>query len=235
MFIDPDGAYPWPVQVRSFISSNKTGGFFRGDGRGANTKRNTKGNTSRVRTAFTVDPSAGTVSNPVATSDPTVLYLGEIVAGKEGRQLGADVVKTGSPSASITNLETGDGSVSFDFSHEGKDPITPGFATPDLDVNARLSITEDLDNGLLTIAGAFTGDSFPSAEALITDQGGNNLLLGAFMEDGGLHSLVGEGSNALFNVNMQVSFDSDGNFTGVTSGDKTYSVSEWNKYVSDNF
>ena len=34
---------------------------------------------------------------------------------------------------------------------------------------------------------------------------------------------------------MQVNIDSKGNFTGVTQGDKTYTVQEWNKHVQDTF
>lgn len=55
------------------------------------------------------------------------------------------------------------------------------------------------------------------------------------METGGVHSLFGENNNSKFNVNMQVLFNSDGNFTGVRQGNNTYSIKEWNQRVQDSF
>lgn len=39
----------------------------------------------------------------------------------------------------------------------------------------------------------------------------------------------------LFNVNMQVQVDKNGNFTGVKKAKKTYSVNDWNKKVQTEF
>lgn len=224
LMIDPDGAYPWPVHVRSFISTPTTGGgLFYGDGRGASFT-----GTSRVRSTFTVDPSAGTVTQPLAQSDPTIFYG---IAGQLSPR-----VETGKPKASITNISLSEGTASLDFSHSGKDPITPQFATPALDVHASLSFSEDLENGVLSITGSFTGDKFPSTEAFITDQSGKTkLFLGAQMEQGGVVDLYGDNKEKLFNVNMQIQFDKKGNFTGVKQGDTTYSVKEWNKKVQTSF
>ncbi len=122
------------------------------------------------------------------------------------------------------------------FSHSGKDPITPQFATPALDVHAGLSFNEDLKKGTLSVSGSFSGDQFPSTEAFITDQSGKNkVFLGAQMEQGGVGDLFGDNNKPLFNVNMQVSFDKKGNFTGVTQGGTNYSVSDWNKKVQEDF
>jgi len=109
-------------------------------------------------------------------------------------------------------------------------------ATPALDVHAGLSFTEDMENGILNVTGSFTGDKFPSTEAFITDQSGKTkLFLGAKMEKGGVADLYGDNKKPLFNVNMQIKFDSKGNFTGVQQGDKTYSVDDWNKKVQEDF
>jgi RHS repeat-associated protein len=227
-FFDSDGEYPWPVHVRSFISTPTTGGgLFRGDGRGPSTTSSPDA-TSRVRSTFTVDPAKGTVTKPDAKSDLTVFYgVPPNIPPK---------VEEGSPKASITNQNTSEGTVSFDFSHSGKDPITPEFVTPALDVHASLSFTENLKNGTLTINGSITGDKFPSTEAFITDQSGKTqLFLGAKKEDGGVSDLFGDNKKDLFSVNMVVTFDAKGNFTGVKQGDKTYTVEEWNKKVQDEF
>ena len=69
-FFDPDGNWPWPVRVRSFISSQTAGaGFFRGDGRDASFT-----GTSRVYSSFIVDPSARNVTQPITESDFTLFY-----------------------------------------------------------------------------------------------------------------------------------------------------------------
>ncbi|OHX65790.1 hypothetical protein [Flammeovirga pacifica] len=88
----------------------------------------------------------------------------------------------------------------------------------------------------LTVTGSFTGDEFPSTESFITDQSGKTkLFLGAQMENGGLHSLVDDNKEKLFNVNMQIMFNDKGNFTGVRQGETTYSVEDWNKKVQTDF
>lgn len=229
-FIDVGGEYPWPVQIRSFISTSTTGGgLFRGDGRGASFS-----GTSRVRSSFTVDPSARSVSQPITRSDPTVFYgLRNPTPG--GVSL-PPAVKTGSPEGTNDNISFSGDKASFDFSHSGKDPLTPGFATPALDVHASLSFNEDMKNGVLTITGSFTGDKFPSTEAFVTDQSGKTkLFLGAQMENGGIGDLYGDNKKPLFNVNMQVKFDGKGNFTGVQVGKASYTVAEWNKKVQEDF
>lgn len=55
------------------------------------------------------------------------------------------------------------------------------------------------------------------------------------MEQGGVIDLYGDNNKPLFNVNIKVNFDKKGNFTGVTQGNKTYSVSDWNKKVQEDF
>ncbi|MBK8484761.1 MAG: hypothetical protein IPL31_10575 [Saprospiraceae bacterium] len=222
--IDPDGTYPWPVHVRSFISTPTTGGgLFYGDGRGASFS-----GTSRVRSSFIVDPSAKSVTQPLTQSDPTIFF------GIPGQL--PPIVDKGTPTGSNDNISFAGNTASFDYSHSGKDPITPGFVTPALDVHAGLSFNEDLKNGVLTVTGAFTGDKFPSTEAFITDQSGKNkLFLGAQMEKGGVMDLYGDNKEKLFNVNMQIKFDDKGNFTGVQQGKTTYSVGDWNKKVQEDF
>jgi hypothetical protein len=226
--VDPDGELPWPIHIRSFISTSSTGGgLFYGDGRGPSLST-AKEVTSRVRSSFIVDPAKGVITKAEAKSDLTIFYGGYIPP------LGyvPPKVDRGKPTASITNEKFASGSASFDFSHSGKDPITPQWTTPALDVHASLTVTEDLDNGILNVSGSFTGDKFPSTEAFIVDQSGKNkLFLGAKMEEGGILDLYGDNKEKLFKVNMQIQIDKEGNFTGVKEGDKTYSVGDWNKKV----
>ena len=145
-------------------------------------------------------------------------------------------VETGTPTGSNDNISFVGNTASFLFSHSGKDPITPQWTTPALDVHAGLSFSEDLEKGVLIIKGSFTGDVFPSTEAFITDQSGKTkVFLGAQRERGWIHSLVGDNKKPLFNVNMQVQFDNCGNFTGVKQGETTYTIDDWNKKVQTEF
>jgi hypothetical protein len=225
MMIDPDGSYPWPVHIRSFISSSKTGlGLFYGDGRGASFS-----GTSRVSSSFIVDPSLKNISQPITKSDITIFY------GTPGGQFGP-IIKRGRPKGSNDNVTFKDNTVSFNFSHSGKDPVTPQFLTPALDVYAGLSFTEDLKKGTLNISGSFSGDKFPSTEAFITDQSGETkLFIGAKIENGGILDLLGDNTKNLFNVNMQINFDDKGRFNSVNQGGKTYTIQDWNNKIIEEF
>lgn len=140
------------------------------------------------------------------------------------------------PTSSISNVTTAENAISLDFAHSAKDPITPSLVTPDLDVQASLDIIENLEGGMVSVTGKFSGDAFPSTEAFITDQSGKtNLLLGAHKEQGGLPNLFGENKRPTFTVNMIINIDKNGNFVGVTQGNKTYAVEEWNDHVKKSF
>ena len=226
-FIDPDGMWPWSVNVRSFISGQSAGGgLFYADNRGPSFT-----GSSRVYSNFTVDPTNRVVTQPFSQSDRTIFY-GAMV----GPTYISPIVDRGSPKGKNENITFANNTASFDFSHSGKDPITFQPLTPALDVHAGLSFNEDMKKGTLNITGSFTGDQFPSTEAFITDQSGKTkLFLGAQMEQGGVGDLYGDNKQPLFNVNMQVNFDNKGNFTGVTQGNTNYSVSDWNKKVQEGF
>lgn len=214
--------------MRSFISASTAGGgLFRGDGRGASTASYPIA-TSRVRSAFTVDPAQGTITNASTVSDFTLFRgIGQV----------PPIAGTATPSGSVDITSSESGSLSLGFSHAGKDPLTPGLFTPDLNVQGGLTLTEDLKNGVLSIEGSFTGTSFPSTEAFIVDQSGNvKVFFGASKEQGGLLNMVGNGEgNSLFKVNMQIRFDDKGNFTGVTHDGKDYTIDEWNTRVQEGF
>ncbi|MGS2737968.1 hypothetical protein [Sinomicrobium sp. M5D2P17] len=226
------GEWPWRIHIRSFIASPTTGVFFRGDGRGPSLDIG-ENVTSRVRSTFIVDPMEGMITDPQSRSDFTLFYGTPPVPGQP---YVPPQVDEGIPKSRISDKVFSGGTASFDFQHYGKDPLTPGFITPSLDVHSTLSVTEDQEKGMLIIKGSFTGDSFPSAEAFVADQSGmTKVFLGAKQESGGIHSLFGDNKNPLFNVDMQIMFDSNGNFTSVRQGDQTYTIDEWNKYIQDEF
>lgn len=170
------------------------------------------------------------VTQPVSRSNETIFYGARI-----GPTFISPIVDRGSPNGKNENIAFSNNTASFDFRHSGKDPITFQPVTPELDVHAGLSFSEDMKNGILSITGSFTGDVFPSTEAFISDQSGTNLFLGAQKERGGILSLFGDNKKPLFNVNMNVQFDSNGNFMEVKQGKTTYSVEDWNKKVQEGF
>ena len=77
LFIDPDGMWPYPVSIRSWIATpTVAGGAFRGDGRPPSTNVSPS-TTSRVTQSYTVDPTKGTVTDnngKHATDDHVVCF-----------------------------------------------------------------------------------------------------------------------------------------------------------------
>ena len=55
-------------------------------------------------------------------------------------------------------------------------PKTPS-GTPNIDIFANFSISENKKAGTLTITGSLTGDNFPSTEAFITDPSGKSIFI----------------------------------------------------------
>jgi hypothetical protein len=232
LMFDADGLWPWPIWARSFISTSTTGGgTFRGDGRGPSLATD-KSVTSRVWLNFTYDATALNIPKDKVNvgSDFTLFYgIPPNIPPK---------VDVGKPSVSMSPVTStknsfGNDIGSFGFHYWGKDPITPQWATPALDVHANFSITENMETGTLFVNATFTGDKFPSTEAFIEDQSGFKLFLGARKEEGGLGDLFGDNKLFLFNVDMQIKFDDDGNFLGVydQENDTYISPDAWNKQV----
>jgi RHS repeat-associated protein len=241
MYTDPDGAWPWPIWARSFISaSSVAGGKFRGDGRGPSTgNSNFPNNTSRVWINFTFDPQKQQLNNRTIGSDWTVFY-GATVPGPMAPIYIPPTKERPVPHVNYTEVSTEKNSLgndigSFGFHYWAKDPVTPSFATPNLDVHSNFSITENLKTGTLYVNATFTGDVFPSTEAFISDQSGTKLFLGARKETGGVGDLFEDNKKSLFTVDMQIKFNDKGNFTGVQQGDKLINVADWNKQVEKQF
>lgn len=233
---DPNGAWPWPVWARSFISaSSVAGGTFRGDGREPSLSTDRSVATSRTWINFTFDPQKQALLNKRMGADETIVFAPpELGIGDRYPVYG----ETPNPNVSYTGVTTtknsfGNNIGSFGFSYSAKDPVTPGLFTPELDVHSDFSITENLETGTLFVSATFTGDVFPSTEAFISDQSGVKLFLGARKETGGVRDLFGDNKKFLFTVDMQIKFDDDGNFQGVyDQKDDTYvSPDAWNKQV----
>jgi hypothetical protein len=238
LMLDWNGAWPWPIWTRSFISAEAVGGEnFRGDGRGPSLSTDFMVASSRAYLHFVIDPQKGEILNPEVASDPTILYAPPLPGLGDYLPLLTDAAD---PKFTMTPVSTekntfGNNMNSFGFSYWAGDPLTPKWATPDLDVHADLVITENLQNGFLFINGTVSGDIFPSTEVFISDQSGKKLFLGAKKEEGGIKDLYGDNKKHLFTIDLTIKFDSKGNFEGVVEKGKLIPVGEWNKKVENNF
>jgi RHS repeat-associated protein len=218
-FIDVDGMWPYPVNIRSFAPYNTFGGYFRGDGdkRRYTTSPNA---TARLAQSFTVNPTTHSVTDPQTSSNASYHPL-----------LGTSVAKD--DKGSITNFrsaENKDGSstVSFTSNMSGHNPLFKG--SPDIDVHTNFTLTENEKAGTLNINAVQTGDAFPSAETFIGDSKGNQLFIGVSPANGNPYtSLPGDNDRPMMSANFTVTMDNKGGFTGVLQGDKKYSITDWNK------
>jgi hypothetical protein len=122
---------------------------------------------------------------------------------------------------------------SFETTYWAKDPITPQQFTPALDIQSKFSLTIYESSGLMRLKAKITGDLFPSVEVVLINPatGGQNILLGAHMEKGGLADLFMDNRQQLIDVDVDLILDKNGGFTGVRSGGSTYFIRLWNERI----
>jgi len=113
----------------------------------------------------------------------------------------------------------------------GHNPLVAG--SPDIDVHTNFTLTENDKAGTLQVNAVQTGDAFPAAETFIGDTKGNQLFIGVSPADAGTTGpytqLPGDNSRPMMSASFTITMDSNGVFTGVKQGDKTYSMADWNK------
>jgi|GEM_PF-1204173 len=210
-YIDLDGRFPYTFHVRAFAPTGAFAGFgYHDDGRGFSTSLSV---TSRIQHSFTVDPTAGTYSQNVPFSHPTINSAGDD--------------KTGSPSGSVraSFRERGIAEVSQEF--EGSNPFYYGMA-PDIEVETAFTLTENLEAGTLTINVTGESKNFPATEAFVTDADDNRLFLGAAAAYGDPTDLILARVNKVFERGIIVHIDDRGVFQSVDFDGKNYSVEGFN-------
>ena len=160
------------------------------------------------------------VSGGMQTSDPTHHPL-----------LGTDTAPSRNAlrDVQIGKTSTGSKQVNFQSEIEGANPLTPGFITPNIDVDGNFSISSNEETGVLDISASITGDKFPSTESFITDSAGNAVFIGVgALEGNPFTSLKGEGGKNIINTNFQINFDSNGIFQNVIYNSQQYSLQDYN-------
>jgi len=215
-YTDPTGAIPYPITFRSYHPGKTFGGGFGGDNRGFSNRSSA---TARISHTVTADAGAGTLSyNPDNTSSARSHHpiFGSDVADPKG------YARTTSAEGNTLSFETG---------YAGANPLIP---SPDIDVAAGLSITEDLDAGFLTISGSVNGDDFPNTEAFITDPSGQSVFIGGDVRGGNNPgALVGGPDQRIMDVGFQIKIDGKGNFQNVQYKGQEYNVVDYNNLFID--
>ena len=216
-FRDYDGAYPYPITIRSFapIGSFRGTGFH-DDGRSFSTRSDV---TSRISQTYTVDPSARSISGGTPTSSPTIFGSLSMIATDEG-----------SVSASFSKNSSGNvASIQGDF--EGSNPFFLG-AAPDIEVSSYVTLTENTKKGTLGVSVDLSSKQFPATEAMIQDNKKQTVFLGGAAAYGNAGSLVSASKSPIKSLNLTINIDKNGAFQSVMYGNKTYSVDEFNKTFS---
>ncbi len=223
IMVDPDGAFPYPIHVRSFAPYKTFGGGFHGDNRGWSTGLGTREGgtvTSRMQHVFTVDPDKAMLSNEMKWSD----YSSHPIFGTE----------TGKTRARVNDFRAtkdadGNSTTTFSSKMAANLPLIP---SADIDVTTNFKLVENLKAGTLNVTATQKGDAFPSAETFISDTKGNPLFIGVSPAVGGPYtSLPGDNKRAMMSNSFTITIDKGGVFTGVKQGDKTYSTSDWNNLM----
>lgn len=214
-YVDPTGAIPYPITIRSFAPMNYFGLGFHGDGsnRGFTTSSTA---TARVHQRINFDTDKTQLSVSAWSSRSSHRLLPGTLTGRPSVSIGTFSITNNSDSKTFD----------FDTHSAGSNPYIAG--SPPINVFSSFSITES--DGLLSVSGELKGDNFPSTEAFITDPKGSNVFIGVgFYEGSPFSSLEGENKRDITSFSFGITTDKKGNFTGVQYNGTDYSISDWNK------
>lgn len=230
LFVDPDGEYPYPVHIRAFIPMKQLtfmGSTYSGDGRGYSTglsRREGGTVTSRMQQTFTVDPSKGTMTGGDPWCDPT--FQGSKTATANPKGSASAVFGCG--------LKLNSATITADMASSNPLFPIPALAA-DIDVKSSITITENLEAGILSVDASMAGDRYPAGEMFIGDTKGQQLMVIASPFEGTPTNLIGDNNRAMGSAKFDIQINEKGEFMGVIVGTgkdtKTYSVEEWNKMM----
>jgi RHS repeat-associated protein len=228
--IDPDGAFPIDITLRSFAPFNWFGGGFKGDGENRR---------------FSVDPNAKSKLNAMVRVETD---NNSIISTRGGATISKGGFGLWSARSPTEVQATMSGNTLAMSSQAGNHAAIPFFDTKigtwtneDIDNNAKLHFAifnGEKGNQILRISGEITGDHFPAGEAFATDAKGNSVFLGASDAGPWSHNstfapyfgLAGHGDQVMSVVNVSINVNKDGTFNSVVGSDgKTISISDWNK------
>jgi len=119
-------------------------------------------------------------------------------------------------------------------------PFNVGEKFGQIDVNVQVSFWKTIKDGEIVVSGMVNGDRFPANENYLTDEKGNELILGV----SGINSenaatapytqLPGNNQRPMSRFIFTVLFNKDNTFKGVrTANGKEYTLDEWNKQFTN--
>ena len=227
LFIDENGLFPIIIHVRSFAPFEYFGAeLWHGDNRGFS--RNPLAS-SRLHQISHFKTDNGLSDNSARGSLSSSRY--GAFAYSEAR------LKDYSSKGNINTHMFGNNDAVFPPGTLGNPAPVDGGPTWAIDVHTNLDISvSELEDGnqLLTISGQVSGDTFPNAEAFVSDADGNSVWLGTFATHRGpdwgpFVTLGGDFNDPMIDVNIGIVTNTDGIFQGVRVGDQTISLERWNK------
>lgn len=118
--------------------------------------------------------------------------------------------------------------MSIDEHFTGSNPAFLG-AAPDIAVNSSVTLTENDKEGYVDVSVNLSSKQFPATEATIADSKGQSIFLTGAAAYGSAMDLENGKVTPAASVTLRINIDSKGNFTGVTFGNKTYTIGAWNK------
>lgn len=225
LYFDYNGDFPFFIHARSFAPFDKFGGGFDGDG--DNRKFTTSLSASyRIGASFTIE---STTLQVTGSPYPAV---------HSGHTLGWDAESESYVDYSSTAMPL--------LFHNYGNNDAASEASSDIDVKGSITMMEslyakgDIGDKVFSFTGSITGDGFPANETFVTDKHGNSVFLGTYSiatdysiskEWLPMTELPGEGNKEMYDINVQIVFNSEGVIKGVinqTTGD-LMSIDSWNK------
>ncbi len=225
LYIDEDGLFPIVIHIRSFAPYAYFGaGMWHGDNRSFSRDPYVS---SRLHQITHIETDTGVHSSRAYGSISSSTYGAMAYSEAHIRNEGS----------SFNNVRThmyGNNDALFVGPHGI--PVDGG-SSWDIDIHTNLNVkVSELEGGnqLLTISGIVGGDTFPNAEAFVSDAEGNSIWLGAFLTAdeptlGPFVTLAGDRNRTMLEINANIVTDKNGVFIGVKVNGKTISMEQWNK------
>jgi RHS repeat-associated protein len=242
-FTDPDGQSPEPpkpftyrLHVRSFISAatvrDPLSREFSGDDRNASLDEDA---TARGRAEIDYDPVARLVSLPIkpyANDTHTSEWDWTNPFGSKDEARAGVYYR-------MNQFQRGKRTV-VDLLYSTYNPLTPQWATPAVDVMARIVLHHNAKNQTLEVTYKVFADGYPSTEAFIEDAAGTRVFLGARKEEGHPATKLPGGPTELrFKGAITINLDENGNFKDISvqtkDGTQNMSIQDWNAQQETKF
>lgn len=213
--IELEGAEALSIHIRSFISAKSVfdplNRKFDGDNRKATVREDV---TARGRARIDYDFPTNKAKIAVKSADKTYRY------GSDGEILES----RGTVNGALFQMDIKNGK-NIGIHYETKNPLTPAWFTPTVDVDAGYSIRYNKNENAWDLSFSGKSDGYPSTETFIEDPCGNRIMLGFMYEKNSPgKELWGAADTEVFNGHVKINLDENYNFKSATSGTMTLPI-----------